>query len=60
MKNNVIRAFVLSLSVVGFGAATVASHARTVNTAKVAPTQMLPGSTPLCAPSSGGVGCGME
>jgi hypothetical protein len=59
MKNTIIRVFVLSLSVAGFGAATIASHARTVNTAKVAPAQMLPGSAPLCPPSTGQV-CGMD
>jgi hypothetical protein len=49
MKNIIIRSFVLTLAIAGFGAATVASHARTT-TASVTPLQSSGGQT-LCAPS---------
>jgi hypothetical protein len=51
MKNNIVRLFVLSLAVAGFGAATVTAHARTVNKASVAPVSVVGGSMTLCAPS---------
>ncbi len=59
MKNTLIRLFVLSLAVTGFGAATVASHARTTTKASlVSPTG--PASIPpLCPPGTGNY-CGME
>ncbi len=48
MKNFAIRAFVLSLAVTGFGAATISSNASTTaKLAKPAPAMSVP---PLCAP----------
>ena len=58
MKNNLIRLFVLSLTVAGFGAASVSAHARTTNKAAVAPSGVM-GSTPLCAPWGPNT-CGMD
>jgi hypothetical protein len=58
MKNYIIRAFVLTLAVAGFGAATVASHARTTTKASVAPLGIV-GSQSLCAPSDP-THCGMD
>jgi hypothetical protein len=59
MKNTLIRVFVLSLAVTGFGAATVASHARTTTKASLmrptAPTSI----PPLCPPGTGN-NCGFE
>jgi hypothetical protein len=53
-----IRAFVLCLVVTGFGAATVASHARnTTATANV--TAPNSGIVPLCAPSDP-THCGLD
>jgi hypothetical protein len=60
MKNTVIRAFVLSLTVVGFGAATVASHARTVNTAKTAQPSVVGVPMPVCPANGSGGFCGMD
>ncbi len=50
MKNNLVRLFVLSLAVAGFGAASVSAHARTTSKAQVAPMGVI-GSQALCAPS---------
>lgn len=58
MKNNLVRLFVLSLTVTGFGAASVAAHARTTNKASVAPLSVS-GSQGLCSPTSGNV-CGLD
>ncbi|QMV19357.1 hypothetical protein GOB94_12195 [Granulicella sp. 5B5] len=58
MKNNIVRLFVLSLTVAGFGAASVAAHARTTNKASVAPMGIV-GSQSLCAPSDPSA-CGMQ
>ena len=58
MKNNIVRLFVLSLTVVGFGAATASAHARTTSKAQVAPLGVI-GSTPLCAPSDPSA-CGLD
>lgn len=58
MKNNIVRLFVLSLTVVGFGAVSVSAHARTTNKAMVAPLGVS-GSQALCSPTSGNV-CGMD
>ncbi len=58
MKNNLIRLFVLSLTVAGFGAASVSAHARTTNKAAVAPSGIM-GSQPLCAPWGGNT-CGLD
>jgi hypothetical protein len=60
MKNTVVRAFVLSLTVVGFGAATVASHARALNTAKVAQPSIVGVPTPLCPANGSGGYCGLD
>jgi hypothetical protein len=49
MKNNMIRLFVLSLAVAGFGASSVAAHARTMTKASVAPVSVA--GQMLCAPS---------
>lgn len=51
MTNNIVRLFVLSLAVVGFGAASVSAHARTITKASVAPVSVVGGSQTLCAPS---------
>ena len=51
MKTTLVRLFVLTLAVAGFGASTVAAHARTTNKASVAPLSVVGGSTTLCAPS---------
>jgi len=59
MKNIMIRAFVLSLAVTGFGAATVASHARTTTKASLVTPNTPASIPPLCLPSSGTY-CGME
>ncbi len=58
MKNNLVRLFVLSLTVAGFGAASVSAHARTTNKAQVAPMGIM-GSQSLCPPSNP-AGCGMD
>jgi hypothetical protein len=58
MKNNLVRLFVLSLTVAGFGAASVAAHARTTTKAQVAPLGTI-GSQPLCGPNDPN-GCGMD
>jgi hypothetical protein len=58
MKNNIVRLFVLSLTVAGFGAASVAAHARTTTKAQVAPLGVI-GSQGLCAPSDPSA-CGMD
>jgi hypothetical protein len=51
MKSTIIRTFVLTLAVAGFGAATVSSHARATTTkASIAPLPSS-GGTPTCAPS---------
>jgi hypothetical protein len=48
MKNNIVRAFVVTLALAGFGATTVSAH--TAAKAKIsATTQDLP--SPVCAPS---------
>jgi hypothetical protein len=60
MKNTLIRAFVLSLAVAGFGAATVASHARTMNTAKATQPSIVGAPTPLCPANGSGGFCGMD
>jgi hypothetical protein len=49
MKNIIIRSFVLTLAITGFGAATVASHARTTTKAALTPLSVS-GSQTLCAP----------
>jgi hypothetical protein len=59
MKNTFIRVFVLTLAVAGFGAATVASHARTTVKVAVAPVSVIGGSMSLCAPSDPSH-CGMD
>lgn len=59
MKNTLIRLFVLSLAVTGFGAATVASHARTMTKASLVTPNAPASVPPMCPPSSGSV-CGME
>jgi hypothetical protein len=51
MKNNLVRLFVLSLAVAGFGSASISAHARTVTKASVAPVSVAGGSQTLCAPS---------
>ncbi len=51
MKSNIVRLFVLSLSVLGFGAATVSAHARATTKASVAPVSIVGTSQTLCAPS---------
>jgi hypothetical protein len=51
MKTNLIRLFVLTLTIAGFSAATVSAHARTTTKASVAPLSVVGGSSPLCAPS---------
>ncbi len=58
MKNIIIRSFVLTLAVAGFGAATVASHARTTTKASVAPLSVS-GPQTLCAPSDP-THCGLD
>jgi hypothetical protein len=58
MKNNLVRLFVLSLAAAGFGATSVAAHARTVTKVSVAPVSVV-GSQTLCAPSDPSH-CGMD
>jgi hypothetical protein len=58
MKNTLIRLFVLSLAVTGFGAATVASHARTTTKASLVTPKVSPTIPPMCVPGYGT--CGME
>jgi hypothetical protein len=48
MKNTMIRLFVLSLAVAGFGASSITAHARIAKTVSVPPTSAV---MPLCAPS---------
>ena len=56
MKNNIIRVFVVTLAIAGFGATTVSAH--TAAKAKIsATTQDLP--TPNCAPSDPSL-CGLH
>jgi len=56
MKNNIVRLFVLTLAVAGFGATTVSAH--TASKAKIsAATQDMP--MPLCAPSDPSL-CGIH
>jgi len=55
MKSNIIRLFVLTLSVAGFGATTVSAHAK----AKHLSTDNKDTSMPLCAPSDPGH-CGLH
>jgi len=56
MKNNIVRLFVLTLAVAGFGATTVSAH--TASKAKIsATTQDMP--MPLCAPSDPSL-CGIH
>ena len=59
MKNNIVRLFVLSLTVTGFGAASVSAHARTTSKASVAPVGVS-GSQGLCVPTPAGGYCGMD
>jgi len=59
MKNIMMRAFVLSLAVTGFGAATVASHARTTTKASLVSPNAVASVPPMCVPSTGNY-CGME
>jgi hypothetical protein len=58
MKNTIIRSFVLTLAITGFGAATIASHARTTTKAALTPLQSSGGQT-LCAPKEPGH-CGLD
>jgi len=56
MKNNIVRLFVLTLAVAGFGATTVSAH--TASKAKIsATTQDMP--SPICAPSDPSL-CGIH
>ena len=55
MKNNLIRAFVVTLALAGFGATTVSAH--TAAKAKLSATTNE--STPLCAPSDPSL-CGLH
>ncbi len=59
MKNTMIRVFVLSLAVAGFGAATVASHARTTTKASLVSPTAPASIPPLCPPGTGN-DCGIE
>lgn len=59
MKNNLVRLFVLTLTITGFGAVTVSAHARNTTKAAVAPLQIVGGSAGLCAPSDPSH-CGMD
>ncbi len=59
MKNTLIRVFVLSLAVTGFGAATVASHARTTTKASLVTPNAPATIPPMCPPGSGDL-CGIE
>ncbi len=59
MKNTLIRLFVLSLAVTGFGAATVASHARTMTKASLVTPNAPASIPPMCVPSTGNY-CGLE
>jgi hypothetical protein len=58
MKNNIVRLFVLSLTVAGFGAVSISAHARTTSKAQVAPLGVI-GSQGLCGPNDPN-GCGMD
>ena len=53
MKTILVRAFVLSLAVVGFTASSISSQATTTASAKISRMPVLgtAGSVPLCAPS---------
>jgi len=56
MKNNIVRLFVLTLAVAGFGATTVSAHS--ASKAQIsATTQDLP--MPMCAPSDPSL-CGIH
>ncbi|MEO6923073.1 MAG: hypothetical protein ABI142_04555 [Bryocella sp.] len=46
MKNNLVRLFVLTLAVAGFGATTITAHAKAHNL-----TTSTPSSQPTCLPS---------
>ncbi len=59
MKHTFIRVFVLSLAVTGFGAATVASHARTTTKASLV-TPNAPATIPAMCPPGTGNDCGIE
>lgn len=59
MKNTIVRAFVLSLAVAGFGATTVVSHARTTTKASLVNVGAPSNIPPLCPPGSGDL-CGIE
>jgi len=59
MKSNLVRAFVITLAITGFGATTVSAHtAAAASKAKVSvtPKDMPP---PLCLPSDP-TACGMD
>jgi len=51
MKTTLVRLFVLTLAIAGFGATTVAAHDRTTVKASVAPLSVVGGTGTLCAPS---------
>jgi len=56
MKNNIVRAFVITLALTGFGATTVSAH--TAAKAKISATNKdLPG--PICVPSDPSI-CGIQ
>jgi hypothetical protein len=59
MKSNLVRLFVLSLAVAGFGSASISAHARTTKKVSVAPVSVAGGSMPLCAPHDPSA-CGMD
>ncbi|WP_263378011.1 hypothetical protein [Granulicella paludicola] len=59
MKNNIVRLFVLTLTIAGFTAASVSAHARTINKASVAPLSVVGGSQTLCAPNDP-TACGLH
>jgi len=49
MKNNIVRAFVMTLAIAGFGATTVSAHS--ASKAKLSATNKIVDPAPLCAPS---------
>ena len=62
MKNIAMRSFVVALALVGFGATTVTSSAKTTSTSATAAslqvqTNVVGTPTPLCAPGST---CGLD